>query len=313
MWTRCSLYWFFLWTSPIVLGHTHQHRRQKPTEQLKVNLVNNDSKTIFSQETFLHSTTSFDCEEKPDGYYTFIEEDCLVYHTCKTISKRTKRRLKSTHLCPLGTKYDITSTQCISWEKVNCKTEYRALPIETDKSFMIQNPNSVKYSRKKRATYTRNLSRLSKDRINNVPHDCYWCCKPSRPIIRPENQIWSPQTTSRPWTTTTRTTTTTARTTTRYWWYPSTTETPTTKFWWYPTTTKRPNLWQQKPFPFEPEVIEAKKKSSNSGKNTLETNLISPAYDVVFKFKRFFGMAHEPDDAIVIEDNYSPEVIEAIV
>ena len=112
---------------------------------------------------------------------------------------------------------------------------------------------------------------------------------------------------------TTRTTTTTARTTTRYWWYPSTTEKPTTQFWWYPSTTKRPNLWQQKPFPFEPEIIEAKTKPLISEKNSLETNLISPAYDVVFKIKRFFGLDDEPkDDFIIIEDNYSPEIIEAV-
>merc|ERR1712181_78254 len=102
------------------------------------------------------------------------------------------------------------------------------------------------------------------------------------------------------------TTTTTARTTTRYWWYPSTTNRPNRpnrpNF-----TTKRPNLWQQKPFPFEPEVIEAKAKSSNSDSDSsITSNLISPAYDVVLKFKRFFGMVDKPkDDFIVIEDNYS--------
>merc|ERR1739838_154551 len=118
-----------------------------------------------------------------------------------------------------------------------------------------------------------------------------------------------------PWTTrsttTTTTTTTTARTTTRYWWHPSTTNRPNRpnrpNF-----TTKRPNLWQQKPFPFEPEVIEAKAKSSNSD-SSINSNLISPAYDVVLKFKRFFGMVDKPkDDFIVIEDNYTPEIIEAV-
>ena len=42
--------------------------------------------------------------------------------------------------------------------------------------------------------------------------------------------------------------------------------------------------------------------------------MISPAYDVVLKFKRFFGMVDKPkDDFILIEDNYSPEIIEAVI
>ena len=53
--------------------------------QPKLNLVNNDSKTIFSQETILHSTTSLDCEEKPDGKHkknTYVPIVCnsLCYH-----------------------------------------------------------------------------------------------------------------------------------------------------------------------------------------------------------------------------------------
>ena len=82
-------------------------------------------------------------------------------------------------------------------EKVTCNNDYKAFPIETEMSFNKPLPIVSKKSRKKRATYSRNLSRLTKDRINNIPHDCYWCCKPSRPIIRPETQIWSSQTTSR--------------------------------------------------------------------------------------------------------------------
>ena len=84
-----------------------------------------------------------------------------------------------------------------SREKVTCNNDYKAFPIETEMSFNKPSPIVSKKSRKKRATYSRNLSRLTKDRINNIPHDCYWCCKPSRPIIRPETQIWSSQTTSR--------------------------------------------------------------------------------------------------------------------
>ena len=84
-----------------------------------------------------------------------------------------------------------------SREKVTCNNDYKAFPIETEMSFNKPSPIVSKKSRKKRATYSRNLSRVTKDRINNIPHDCYWCCKPSRPIIRPETQIWSSQTTSR--------------------------------------------------------------------------------------------------------------------
>ena len=83
--------------------------------------------------------------------------------------------------------------------------------------------------------------------------------------------------------------------------------------WWYPSTTKMPNLWQQKPFPFEPEIIEAKTRS-NTVNHHISTNFLSPAYDVVLNFKRFFGMSEKPkDDFIVIEDNYNPEIIEAVI
>ena len=35
---------------------------------------------------------------------------------------------------------------------------------------------------------------------------------------------------------------------------------------------------------------------------------------ITLKFKRFFGMVDKPkDDFIVIEDNYSPEIIEAVI
>ena len=117
----------------------------------------------------------------PHDYY----RDCMLY---------TNSNLFIYILFQEKTSYSLLIN---SREKVTCNNDYKAFPIETEMSFNKPLPKVSKKSRKKRATYSRNLSRLTKDRINNIPHDCYWCCKPSRPIIRPETQIWSSQTTSR--------------------------------------------------------------------------------------------------------------------
>ena len=83
--------------------------------------------------------------------------------------------------------------------------------------------------------------------------------------------------------------------------------TTTTDYWWYPTTTKRPNVWTR-PTTFRPEVIEAKKDLHK--KNIFNYVKYSPASDVLLKFK-LWKMTEKPkDDFIIIEDNYSPEVVE---
>ena len=85
------------------------------------------------------------------------------------------------------------------------------------------------------------------------------------------------------------------------------TTTTTTDYWWYPTTTKRPNVWTR-PTTFRPEVIEAKKNLNK--KNHINYVRYSPASDVLLKFK-LWKMTEKPkDDFIIIEDNYSPEVVE---
>ena len=88
-----------------------------------------------------------------------------------------------------------------------------------------------------------------------------------------------------------------------------TTTTTTTDYWWYPSTTKRPNVWTR-PTTFRPEVIEAKKDFNK--KNRINNNYVkySPASDVLLKFK-LWKMTEKPkDDFIIIEDNYSPEIVE---
>ena len=187
---------------------------------------------------------------------------------------------------------------------MTCKDDYKPL---TKKSPEKSSNHLV--SRKKRSIYKKNrVSQL----INNIPHNCYWCCKP-QPVSQPESQWWSPTTTTTVTTTTTTTvtttttTTTTTKTTTRYWWYP---ETTTKKpFWWFPTstTTRKPPTWQNG---YNPEVIEAKFKRNeirNSG-------IWSPANEILFKIKRFHGNLDPiKDDFVVIEDSYEPEIIEAKV
>ena len=86
-----------------------------------------------------------------------------------------------------------------------------------------------------------------------------------------------------------------------------TTTTTTTDYWWYPSTTKRPNVWTR-PTTFRPEVIEAKKDLHK--KNIFNYVRYSPASDVLLKFK-LWKMTEKPkDDFIIIEDNYSPEIVE---
>lgn len=161
--------------------------------------------------------------------------------------------------------------------------------------------------------------------------NCYWCCKPAenssgnRPIIvRPTDRpnYWPTQrpnhrpTTYKPWwqqTTTERPLRPWIRPTerpTNTWWYPSTTTstarpTTTTQYWWYPSpTTSRPSN------NYRPEIIEAK-----DNEITQDSSYFSPAFDVVFKFKQVKTSNNiKPlDDFVVIEDNYKPEIIEALV
>ena len=116
----CSLFWLFLFNGSSVFAQ---------------------DKPIFSEETLFSTIlNAFDCSEKPDGkhcyfsstptwsknktlyfsgYYTLVEEDCLVYHTCETLSELTGRRKISTFMCPIGTKFNTRSKSCEPWYAYN--------------------------------------------------------------------------------------------------------------------------------------------------------------------------------------------------
>ena len=77
----CSLYWFFLWTSPIVLGHTHKHRGQQPTEvdiylnfekiiPMNAFLFNKSSNFLFTCEQFLVCTVQVIVILQKNGFYS---------------------------------------------------------------------------------------------------------------------------------------------------------------------------------------------------------------------------------------------------
>ena len=69
-------------------------------------------------------------------------------------------------------------------------------------------------------------------------------------------------------------------------------------------TITRPNAWR--PPIYKPEIIEAKARENNIN------NHFSPASDVLLKFKLWKMQDKPKEDFVIIEDNYSPEVIEAL-
>ena len=69
-------------------------------------------------------------------------------------------------------------------------------------------------------------------------------------------------------------------------------------------TITRPNVWR--PPIYKPEIIEAKARENNIN------NYFSPASDVLLKFKLWKMQDKPKEDFVIIEDNYSPEVIEAL-
>ena len=143
------------------------------------------------------------------------------------------------------------------------------------------------FYRRKRALLTRYPTPPNAP-VNAIPRNCYWCCKPAPTTQKPD--MWWAQS-QRPQNVWQRPTVT-----------PSTTST-TTAYWWYPNTTKRPNTWKPAPT-YKPEVIEAK-----VGDNELKSHF--PASDALLRFK-FWKSSITPirEDFVVIEDNYSPEIIE---
>ncbi len=215
-----------------------------------------------------------------------------------------------------------------------CTTNYKSFePIKSfnDKTKPLTHSQPQPLSQPPQPPKRKKRSYLPRDRprdlavsqyINNIPHNCYWCCKPeaSSASASASNSIWSQP---RPQMTTTISTTSTTSTTTRYWWYPNTTKRTTPSAWWIPaSTTSRPWQTTSKNL-YEPEVIEAKTRSFNEvsshNRAGIASSFLSPASQVLLKFTKWKQGSFEPvkpkpikDDFIIIEDNYRPEIIEAV-